>query len=82
METEFKILTFAGEFVDEKNLTNGIYSTIKPTLHHSDLTKDQMVKDAQRVYKYAPSLRPRMEKYIDNLLECKLEIFTLKKITP
>jgi hypothetical protein len=70
-ETEFKVLTYCGKYVDENLLDKGIYISNSPYLHPKDATLEKLIQDGLKVRKVAgDAFLP--DSYFENLKKCDL----------
>lgn len=71
MESEFKVLTHCGVYVDSNLLGKGIYITSKPNLYSKSETIEKLVERAL----YMKDINGNefiTQSYLDNLKKCKL----------
>lgn len=81
MSKEYQILMYAGEFVDEKKLHKGIYSTKSPTLHGIAVSKESLINRAKSLSVEAPGLFSNYDfkNYELNMRQCSLVTYWLTK---
>lgn len=70
-ETEFKVLTYCGEYVDVNRLDQGIYITSIPPLYSKEETVESMVDRAEDIQDMIGHWNIS-EEYFKNLRQCKL----------
>ena len=76
METNFKVLTYANQYMNANRLHEGLYSCSVPFLYDKETTIDYLLKQAE-------DIRDKMgvwyitDKYFEMLKQCKLLDFTL-----
>ena len=76
METQFKALMIAGQFVDADLLGKGIYFCDKPFIYDKDTTVEALKERASSmVDMVGNSFLP--DKYFDDLSQCELVLVTL-----
>lgn len=73
---EFTVLTYAGGFVDETMLNQGLYFTDRPALHDLDDTIDKMV-DTWMACKEIIGDSFEVGHSIENIKKCKLDVVEL-----
>lgn len=72
MKNVFTILMHAGRYVDEKNLSRGIYATSVPVLHPEDETISKMEGRMLDVARTSSSLHEGVKSHVENLKKCEL----------
>lgn len=70
-ETEFKALTYSGQYVDANMLHKGIYQSEKPFIYPKDYTIETMAAVAEKVYKLTEAAFIT-DGYLLNLNRCDL----------
>jgi hypothetical protein len=76
METNFKVLTYANQYMNANRLHEGLYACSVPFLYDKEITIDYLLKQAE-------DIRDKMgvwhitDKYFEMLKQCKLLDFTL-----
>ncbi|HEY5590708.1 MAG TPA: hypothetical protein VIK55_06780 [Paludibacter sp.] len=75
-ETQFQILMYFGNFVDENKLSEGIYSSYKPTLHPKDYTIEKMVETHEQ-FAELHGQEYFSKQSIENIKKCRMVPFTL-----
>ena len=75
MENKFTVLVYAGNYVDETKLFEGIYSTLTPILHKADRTIESMCEGADAIKQFG--IEEPIEVYKSNLRKCNLIPVTL-----
>ena len=73
---KFKVLTYLGNYVDERLLPNGLYFTSKPVLHSEEQTIDAMIKMHEDFHNMQ-GVSFGIKDTIDNLKKCSLTIVEL-----
>lgn len=71
MNTEFKVLTHLGQYVDANLLTKGIYSASKPFIYPIDTTIELLIAMGQQMKDLAGNNFIN-EKYFECLNQCEL----------
>jgi hypothetical protein len=71
METNFKVLTHNGVYVDENLLNKGIYEVTKPFLYDYDSTIESIISHIKHVNE-SYDLRINTSNYIENIKKCTL----------
>jgi len=71
MEQKFKILSYAGKYVDVNSLNKGIYATDKPFLYNYSETIESLINRGRQMKDMTgTTLIP--ESYFENLNQCVL----------
>lgn len=81
MIRKFKVLMYAGEFVDEGKLGTGIYTKAVPTLHNEKSSIEERIKIGQKfvdMFKHTPMAKQEwQDQYAANLQQCEYKTVTL-----
>lgn len=72
MKTTFKVLMFAGAFMDERHLGKGLYETSTPVLHPADETIESMIEKHLQVTQRGTSIHESHKSFMNNLAKCSL----------
>jgi hypothetical protein len=70
----FKVLTYLGNYVDERLLPQGLYTTIKPVLHDEEETISNLIKLHEDFYIEQDISIFDMKKTIENIKKCSLTL--------
>lgn len=73
---KFKVLTYLGNYVDERLLPNGLYFTFKPVLHSEEQTIEAMIKMHEDFHN-TQGVSFEIKDTIDNLKKCSLTVVEL-----
>ena len=74
---KFKVLTYLGNYVDEKLLPNGLYFTSNPVLHSKEETIEAMIKMHENFHNMQGGVSFGVKDTIDNLKKCSLTVVEL-----
>lgn len=72
MKTTFKVLMFAGAFMDERHLGKGLYATPTPVLHPADESIESMIEKHLQVTQRGTSVHESHKSFMNNLAKCEL----------
>lgn len=77
MKTNFKVLVYNNEFVNELQLSNGIYTTNIPTLHNENETMETLISKLDLVIDAMPDILIK-DSFYSNFNKCELISITLE----
>lgn len=67
----FYVLTYCGQFIDERLLQNGLYTTSVPKLYSKETTIDLMIQQGRTIVDMTGNQFIE-ESYFENLSKCEL----------
>lgn len=73
---KFKVLTYLGNYVDERLLPKGLYFTSRPVLHSEDQTIESMIKMYEDI-RNLQGISFGIKDTIDNIKQCTLSLVEL-----
>lgn len=76
MQTNFKILTYANQYINANKLHEGLYSCYIPFLYDEDTTIEKLVKQAENIQDTMGAWHIN-DKYFEMLKQCTLLDFKL-----
>lgn len=76
METNFKVLTYANQYMDANRLHEGLYASFIPFLYSKETTIEKLVKQAEKTQEKMGVWHIN-DKYFEMLKQCALLDFKL-----